>query len=69
MNAIEVRGLTKAYRDFTLDGLSFELPEGCILGLVGENGAGKTTHPLVHDGAAGGQNAGGALQKLGRRGL
>ena len=43
MNAIEVRGLTKAYRDFTLDGLSFELPEGCILGLVGENGAGKTT--------------------------
>lgn len=43
MNAIEVRGLAKAYRDFTLDGLSFELPEGCILGLVGENGAGKTT--------------------------
>lgn len=43
MNAIEVRGLTKAYRDFTLNGLSFELPEGCILGLVGENGAGKTT--------------------------
>lgn len=43
MNAIEVRGLTKAYRDFTLNGLSFELPEGCILGLIGENGAGKTT--------------------------
>ena len=43
MNAIEIKGLTKHYGDFTLDGLSFELPEGCILGLVGENGAGKTT--------------------------
>ena len=43
MNAIEIRGLTKRYGDFTLDGLSLELPEGCILGLVGENGAGKTT--------------------------
>lgn len=43
MNAIEIKGLTKHYGDFTLDGLSLELPEGCILGLVGENGAGKTT--------------------------
>ncbi len=43
MNAIEVKDLTKAYRDFTLGPLSFSLPEGCILGLVGENGAGKST--------------------------
>lgn len=43
MNAIEIRGLTKHYPDFTLDQLKLALPEGCILGLIGENGAGKTT--------------------------
>ena len=43
MNAIEIRGLTKHYPDFTLDQLTLALPEGCILGLIGENGAGKTT--------------------------
>lgn len=43
MNAIEIRGLTKHYPDFTLDRLTLALPEGCILGLIGENGAGKTT--------------------------
>ena len=43
MNAIECRDLTKVYRDFTLDHITFSLPAGCILGLVGENGAGKST--------------------------
>ncbi|MBQ9685106.1 MAG: ABC transporter ATP-binding protein [Oscillospiraceae bacterium] len=43
MNAIEIRNLTKSYGDFTLGGLSLTLPTGCILGLVGENGAGKST--------------------------
>lgn len=43
MNAIECHDLTKAYRGFTLDHLTFSLPAGCILGLVGENGAGKST--------------------------
>ena len=42
-NAIEVRGLTKKYDGFTLDNVSFDLPEGCIMGLIGENGAGKST--------------------------
>ena len=42
-HAIECRGLTKTYRDFTLDHLTFSLPSGSILGLVGENGAGKST--------------------------
>ena len=43
MNAIECRDLTKVYGGFTLDHISFTLPAGCILGLVGENGAGKST--------------------------
>ena len=43
MNAIETRGLTKRYTGFTLDGLDLTLPAGCIMGLVGENGAGKST--------------------------
>lgn len=43
MNALELKNLTKHYDGFTLDNLSLTLPEGCILGLIGENGAGKTT--------------------------
>ncbi len=43
MNAIEIKNLRKVYKDFTLEGLSLTLPQGCILGLVGENGAGKST--------------------------
>lgn len=43
MNAITCQGLTKTYNDFTLDNITFTLPSGCILGLVGENGAGKST--------------------------
>ncbi len=42
-NAIEIRNLTKNYPGFTLDDLTLTLPSGCILGLVGENGAGKST--------------------------
>lgn len=43
MNALEIRNLTKCYGDFTLDHLTLTLPSGCIMGLVGENGAGKST--------------------------
>lgn len=42
-NAIEIRGLCKHYKGFSLDGLDLDLPYGCVLGLVGENGAGKST--------------------------
>lgn len=42
-NAIETRELTKSFKGFTLDRLSLVLRSGCILGLIGENGAGKTT--------------------------
>ena len=43
MNAIEVRNLSKNYKGFSLENISFTLPSGCIMGLVGENGAGKST--------------------------
>jgi ABC-2 type transport system ATP-binding protein len=42
-SVLEVTGLTKRYRTFTLDGMSLEIPKGTILGLIGPNGAGKTT--------------------------
>lgn len=50
MNAIETKNLCKSYPDFRLDNLSLILPAGCIMGLVGENGAGKsTTISLIMD--------------------
>lgn len=43
MNALEIKDLTKSYPGFTLDHLNLTLPSGCIMGLIGENGAGKST--------------------------
>ena len=43
MNALEIKDLTKKYKSFTLDGVSLTLPSGCVMGLVGENGSGKST--------------------------
>ena len=43
MNTIEVKNLTKIYKTFTLDHVSFTIPKGYIMGFIGENGAGKTT--------------------------
>ena len=43
MNAIEIKNLTKTYPGFALSNLNLVLPSGCIMGLVGENGAGKST--------------------------
>ncbi len=42
-NAFVVSGLTKTYQDFVLDHISFTVPDGSIVGLIGENGAGKST--------------------------
>ena len=43
MNALEIKSLCKAFPGFQLDNLNLTLPSGCILGLIGENGAGKST--------------------------
>ena len=43
MNALEIINLKKSYPGFTLDNLNLTLPSGCIMGLIGENGAGKST--------------------------
>ena len=43
MNAIEIKGLEKHYDGFQLGSFDLTLPSGCIMGLVGENGAGKST--------------------------
>ncbi len=43
MNALEIKDLNKSFKDFKLDNLNLTLPCGCIMGLIGENGAGKST--------------------------
>lgn len=43
MNAFEIEHVSKQYPGFALQDVSLTLPSGCILGLVGENGAGKST--------------------------
>ena len=42
-DALIIKNLSKRYKDFTLDKISFAVPKGSIMGFVGENGAGKTT--------------------------
>lgn len=42
-NILTVENLSKEYEGFSLDEVNFQLPKGTIMGLVGENGAGKTT--------------------------
>ena len=37
MNALELRGLEKHYKDFALGPLDLTLPGGTICGLIGEN--------------------------------
>ena len=40
---LEVKGLYKEFRDFTLKNIDMELGRGYIMGFIGPNGAGKST--------------------------
>ncbi|MFI3326324.1 MAG: ABC transporter ATP-binding protein [Clostridia bacterium] len=42
-NAIEIKNLTKEYKNFKLDNINLTVPKGTIMGFIGENGAGKST--------------------------
>lgn len=43
MNILECKGVEKRYKNFHLGPLDLVLPQGCIMGYIGENGAGKST--------------------------
>ena len=47
MNVLEVQGLTKRYPAFTLNGVSFDVPQGAVMGFIGRNGAGKSIVPPI----------------------
>ena len=64
MNALEIKNVSKSYKDFKLDNVSLNLPKGCILGLIGENGAGKSTLIRLIMGIT--KSDGGEIKILGR---
>ena len=43
MNAIELSHICKSFGSFAIQDLTLTVPSGTICGLVGENGAGKST--------------------------
>ena len=43
MNSLEIKNVSKSFSGFCLDNINLTLPSGCIMGLIGENGAGKST--------------------------
>lgn len=63
-HALELREITKQYKGFTLDRVSFAVPKGSIVGLIGENGAGKSTAINIILGLIG--KSAGSVQLLGK---
>ena len=43
MSILSIMNLTKEYPGFTLDNVSFDVAKGTIMGIIGRNGAGKST--------------------------
>ena len=41
--AVELRGVSRKYKHFSLDNIDLKLPEGSVMGFIGPNGAGKST--------------------------
>ena len=42
-NVIEIKNLKKVYDNFTLGEINLSIESGKVIGLIGENGAGKTS--------------------------
>lgn len=40
---LTIKGLYKHYQNFSIENASFAVPDGTVVGLIGENGAGKST--------------------------
>ena len=45
-NALYIENLSKKYKNFALENVTFSVPKGSVVGLIGENGAGKST--VIH---------------------
>lgn len=67
MMMLQVKEIHKQYPQFSLDRVSFELPEGAIMGLIGENGAGKSTTMRIILGMT--QADSGSISLFGHEGL
>lgn len=66
-NALEVKGLTKHFSGFTLRDVNITLPTGCIMGFIGENGAGKSSTLRLILGLL--RPDGGSIEILGKTGF
>lgn len=62
-NILEVRDLGRSYVNFRLEHISFSIAGGTIMGLVGENGAGKSTTIRGILGLTGGVRRGAVLRR------
>ena len=43
MDKLTIKNLCKHYQNFDIDNVSLSIPSGSVVGLIGENGAGKST--------------------------
>lgn len=43
MVKLSLKNICKHYKNFDVDNVSFDIPDGMVVGLIGENGAGKST--------------------------
>ena len=47
-NNIELQNVSKKYQGFTLKNISFNVPEGSIVGLIGENRSWKNNYYKIN---------------------